>query len=42
MFRWLAELAHWLHDFVAGAPILIAAPAMIVIGTLDSSLLSLP
>src|SRR3954469_18899874 len=42
MFRWLAELAHWLHDFVAGAPIYIAAPAMIVIGTLDSSLLSLP
>jgi membrane protein YqaA with SNARE-associated domain len=42
MFRWLAELAQWLHDFVAGAPIYIAAPAMIVIGTLDSSLLSLP
>src|ERR1051325_3765238 len=42
MFRWLAELAHWLHDFVAGAPIYVAAPAMIVIGTLDSSLLSLP
>src|ERR1700755_2904558 len=42
MFRWLAELAHWLHDFVAAAPIYIAAPAMILIGTLDSSLLSLP
>src|SRR6201990_1799077 len=42
MFRWLAELAHWLHDFVAAAPIYIAAPAMVLIGTLDSSLLSLP
>jgi membrane protein YqaA with SNARE-associated domain len=42
MFRWLAELAHWLHDFVAASPIYVAAPAMIVIGTLDSSLLSLP
>src|SRR5436305_5535897 len=42
MFRWLAELAHWLHDFVAAAPIYVAAPAMIVVGTLDSSLLSLP
>jgi membrane protein YqaA with SNARE-associated domain len=42
MFRWLAELAHWLHDFVAAAPIYVAAPAMVLIGTLDSSLLSLP
>jgi membrane protein YqaA with SNARE-associated domain len=42
MFRWLAELAHWLHDFITAVPIYVAGPAMIVIGTLDSSLLSLP
>src|SRR3954451_17788408 len=42
MFRWLAELVHWLHDFITAMPIYIAAPAMVVIGTLDSSLLSLP
>jgi membrane protein YqaA with SNARE-associated domain len=42
MFHWLAELVHWLHDFITTVPIYIAAPAMIVIGTLDSSLLSLP
>jgi membrane protein YqaA with SNARE-associated domain len=42
MFHWLAELAHWLHDFITAMPIYIAAPAMVVIGTLDSSLLSLP
>jgi membrane protein YqaA with SNARE-associated domain len=42
MFRWLAELAHWLHDFITAMPIYIAAPAMVVVGTLDSSLLSLP
>jgi membrane protein YqaA with SNARE-associated domain len=42
MFDWLAELVHWLHHFINEAPIYIAAPAMIVIGTLDSSLLSLP
>jgi membrane protein YqaA with SNARE-associated domain len=42
MFHWLAELVHWLHDFITTMPIYIAAPAMVVIGTLDSSLLSLP
>jgi membrane protein YqaA with SNARE-associated domain len=42
MFGWLAELVHWLHDFMQVVPIYVAAPAMIVIGTLDSSLLSLP
>jgi membrane protein YqaA with SNARE-associated domain len=42
MFHWLAELVHWLHDFITAMPIYIAAPAMVVIGTLDSSLLSLP
>jgi membrane protein YqaA with SNARE-associated domain len=42
MFEWLAELARWLHDFINEVPIYVAAPAMIVIGALDSSLLSLP
>jgi membrane protein YqaA with SNARE-associated domain len=42
MFDWLAELVHWLHDFIRDVPIYVAAPAMILIGTLDSSLLSLP
>src|SRR5215218_6125722 len=42
MFRWLAELAHWLHDFITAMPIYVAGPAMVVIGMLDSSLLSLP
>ncbi len=42
MFNWLAELVRWLHDFISEVPIYVAAPAMVVIGTLDSSLLSLP
>src|ERR671932_1741106 len=49
MFDWLAELTqwihervHWLHDFIRDVPIYTAAPAMVLIGTLDSSLLSLP
>lgn len=42
MFEWLTELVHWLHDFISEVPIYVAAPAMILIGALDSSLLSLP
>lgn len=42
MFDWLADLAHWLHDFIVETPIYVAAPAMVIIGALDSSLLSLP
>jgi membrane protein YqaA with SNARE-associated domain len=42
MFEWLTQLVSWLHDFIREMPIYIAAPAMIVIGALDSSLLSLP
>jgi membrane protein YqaA with SNARE-associated domain len=49
MFRWLAELpgalhrlSLWLQAFIAGTPIYVAAPVMVVVGTLDSSLLSLP
>lgn len=42
MFEWLAELVRWLHDFISEVPIYVAAPAMVLIGALDSSLLSLP
>lgn len=42
MSEWLAELVRWLHDFISGVPIYVAAPAMVLIGALDSSLLSLP
>jgi membrane protein YqaA with SNARE-associated domain len=42
MFDWLAEVARWLHDFIRDVPIYVAAPAMVFIGALDSSLLSLP
>src|SRR5215204_2812133 len=42
MFEWLAELVRYLHDFIRDVPIYVAAPAMVVIGALDSSLLSLP
>src|SRR5215211_7248548 len=42
MYEWLAELARWLHDFISEVPIYVAAPAMVLIGALDSSLLSLP
>jgi len=42
MFDWLLSIARWLEVNVIGLPIYLAAPAMIVIGALDSSLLSLP
>src|SRR5215207_8129813 len=42
MYEWLAELVRWLHDFISEVPIYVAGPAMILIGALDSSLLSLP
>jgi membrane protein YqaA with SNARE-associated domain len=42
MFDWLAGVVKWLHDFISVVPIYVAAPAMVVIGALDSSLLSLP
>jgi membrane protein YqaA with SNARE-associated domain len=42
MFDWLAAVARWLEVYVIGMPLYIAAPAMVVIGALDSSLLSLP
>ena len=39
---WLLAIAKWLEDNVISMPLYLAAPAMIVIGALDSSLLSLP
>jgi membrane protein YqaA with SNARE-associated domain len=42
MYDWLAAVARWLEVNVISLPIYFAAPAMIIIGTLDSSLLSLP
>ncbi|HLM58965.1 MAG TPA: VTT domain-containing protein [Pyrinomonadaceae bacterium] len=42
MYEWLAEVVRYLHGFITGVPIYYAAPAMVVIGALDSSLLSLP
>ena len=42
MVDWLLTLARWLEKYVIGLPIYLAAPAMIIIGALDSSLLSLP
>ena len=42
MFDWLNVLARRLGHFIVTVPIYIAGPAMILIGALDSSLLSLP
>jgi len=42
MFDWLSTIARWLERYVLGLPMYLAAPSMILIGALDSSLLSLP
>ena len=42
MYEWLSGLVRWLHDFISEVPIYVAGPAMVLIGALDSSLLSLP
>lgn len=42
MVDWLAAIARWLEENVISLPLYYAAPAMIIIGALDSSLLSLP
>ena len=42
MFEWIERFARWLHDFIVEVPIYIAGPVMMLIGALDSSLLSLP
>ena len=40
--QWLRGIAEGLQRFIVEVPIYVAAPAMVVIGALDSSLLSLP
>jgi membrane protein YqaA with SNARE-associated domain len=42
MFDWLHALALWLRTYIISMPMYIAAPMMIIVGALDSSLLSLP
>lgn len=42
MTDWLLSIARWLEVNVIGLPLYFAAPAMVIIGALDSSLLSLP
>jgi len=42
MFEWLRAAAAWLQQFIVETPFYVAAPAMVLIGALDSSLLSLP
>ena len=42
MFDWLITIGRWLERYIIGLPLYLAAPAMIIIGALDSSLLSLP
>lgn len=42
MFDWLVTIARWLERYIIGLPIYFAAPMMVLIGALDSSLLSLP
>ncbi|HEX8144241.1 MAG TPA: VTT domain-containing protein [Pyrinomonadaceae bacterium] len=37
-----AHVVEWLERFVIGVPMYVAAPSMLIIGALDSSLLSLP
>ncbi len=42
MFDWLRAIGQWLEQYIISVPLYIAAPAMVLIGALDSSLLSLP
>lgn len=53
MFDWLRSIfarfnqsfvgvVHWLETFIVGVPMYVAGPSMLIIGALDSSLLSLP
>ncbi len=42
MSEWLSAIAQWLEEYIVTVPLYIAAPAMVLIATLDSSLLSLP
>ncbi|HKO63080.1 MAG TPA: VTT domain-containing protein [Pyrinomonadaceae bacterium] len=42
MSDWLSAIAQWLEEYIVTVPLYIAAPAMVLIAMLDSSLLSLP
>jgi len=42
MVDWLNSAARWLGAFIVSVPLYVAGPAMVLIGALDSSLLSLP
>lgn len=42
MSDWLKTIAQWLEEYIVSVPLYIAGPAMVLIATLDSSLLSLP
>jgi membrane protein YqaA with SNARE-associated domain len=42
MSDWLQSIARWLNHYIISVPLYVAAPAMVLIGALDSSLLSLP
>jgi membrane protein YqaA with SNARE-associated domain len=42
MFDWLDVIARRVGRFIVAVPVYVAGPAMILIGALDSSLLSLP
>jgi membrane protein YqaA with SNARE-associated domain len=42
MFKWFHHVARHLQAYILGVPLYVAAPLMILIGALDSSLLSLP
>ncbi len=42
MYDWLRAIGLWLEQNVISLPLYYAAPAMVIIGALDSSLLSLP
>ncbi|HVQ36332.1 MAG TPA: VTT domain-containing protein [Pyrinomonadaceae bacterium] len=42
MSDWFSSIAAWLEHNVISLPLYLAGPAMVIIGALDSSLLSLP
>jgi membrane protein YqaA with SNARE-associated domain len=42
MSDWLQFIARWLNQYIISVPLYVAGPAMVLIGALDSSLLSLP
>ena len=42
MSDWLSAIAEWLEQYIISVPVYIAVPAMVLIASLDSSLLSLP